>query len=184
MGLKDGLASLELNATTVSGGTVLADTLTAGGAEVGTAEISSGAVTAVNLATGAVMNYALSGGQCSGTVIADRIVNSSITNLQMATNGATGTTVGLEFATIKTGSPSVGGNALQFGTGDTSAGSILWVVFGTAFKAAPSIALTTIGATANGTSVIGSPVVVGSFLAVSEVASQPFHWIAAGSGRV
>jgi len=102
----------------------------------------------------------------------------------MATNGATGTTVGLEFATIKTGSPSVGGNALQFGTGDTSAGSILWVVFGTAFKAAPSIALTTIGATANGTSVIGSPVVVGSFLAVSEVASQPFHWIAAGSGRV
>ena len=142
-------------------------------------EIVATDVTATNLSG---TNFA--GG--AGEVGAAEIGNNVITNAQMATNGASGTTVGLEFATVKTGSPSAGGNSIQFGT-DTAAGEAKWIVFGTAFAAAPVVTLSpAFSGTIAATHAYLGTVAVGSFSWIGNPSgtNSTFHWQACGSGRV
>lgn len=104
-----------------------------------------------------------------------------IGNAELANNACSGGKVSLEFGPIGTGSPIAFGRMAQAGTGTTSTGSVLWVVFGRAFAAAPLVVVSPAGGTAGDLN--GSPIAVGSFLCTSEVASSPFNWIAIGSGR-
>lgn len=136
-------------------------------------ESVSGAV----IASGGIGLQHHAGDSISGNVIA----SGGVGLVHLANNAASGTRVSLEYPVSYTGSPSARNTAYQFGTGATNTGSVLWVVFGTAFAAAPAVVCTSNGAIGN---VAGSPVVAGSFRAFSTNASEQFSWIAAGSGRV
>ena len=154
-GLKVGLIPLEVVADTLSGTGVFATNISGTTAALGASEIGT-----AEIGSGAILNVNLSGAQVSGTKVSP------------------------EFGPVGTGSPIAFGRMIQAGNGTTSAASGLWVVFGRAFAAAPvSVVCTSIGATANATQVIGSPILAGSFLATSETASQLFSWMAIGSGR-
>ena len=139
--------------------------------------MSSGEFKATDLTlTGSLISALISGNVAA-------LGASEIGNAELAASAASGTKVDATFGVVGTGSPVAFGKMVQASNGTTSAGSILWVPFGRAFAAAPFVVCTAVGATANGTSVVGSPIAVGSFLAVSEAASQLFNWIAVGSGR-
>ena len=81
------------------------------------------------------------------------------------------------------GSPTVNtANIIQAGTATLSAGSIVWVGYGTVFKAAPYFVATYSDGTV--ASVAGSPIGAGSALVTGETASKDIHWIAVGSGAL
>jgi len=80
---------------------------------------------------------------------------------------------------IGVGSPTVWGQFQQIGSGATSAGSIFWVVYGTAFVNPPQFTVTSYDDSAP-VSLVGSPVLAGSTHVISEGASQRFSWIATG----
>jgi len=115
-------------------------------------------IEAAEIGSGGILNVNISGGQCSGTKV------------------STG------FGTITTGSPSAGGKCVQANVATVGAGSTIWVVFPTAFAAAPfctaSYCDTTLG------DVAGSPYAAGSVLFTGETAAKKIHWICVGSGRV
>lgn len=120
------------------------------------------------------------GGTISGATLA--VATGEVGNAELATAAASGTKVSTEFSPVKTGSPSAGGLSIQAGAQDTGGGSQAWAVFGTAFAAAPTLALGVVDAT--GGWVLGSPVGAGSALITSENASTLVNYIAIGSGRV
>ena len=81
-----------------------------------------------------------------------------------------------------TGSPTTWGRPIQAGSGVTSAGSVLWVVFGTAFTSPPFVTVTSWDdADANNAKFTGSPAVAGSIRIVSEGAARRFAWHAIGA---
>lgn len=80
-----------------------------------------------------------------------------------------------------TGSPVTWGKFVQAGSGVTSAGSVLWVVFGLPFAANPHMTMSSWDdADANMAAFTGSPVSTGSIRVVSQGASRRFSWIGIG----
>lgn len=113
----------------------------------------------------------------AGEIGATELASSSVTTAKIASEAVTSP----KQAVISTGSPPAYGNIVRFGTGATSAGSVLWAVYGDAFKASPNVVVSSQGDTALTVSV-GS-IGTGSFLAISQGgASVNFNWIACGSG--
>lgn len=139
-------------------------------------EIRAGTVSGTNL-----LGTNISGAAADLAVLAAGA--SEIGNAELGTGAASGTKISTEYAPIKTGSPVAPGNAVLFGTGATSAGSIAWVVFGSAFAAAPTFLVTSRKA-APDAYITGSPVTVGSALVVAAGGAVDFAWMAAGSGRL
>ena len=78
-----------------------------------------------------------------------------------------------------TGSPTTWGRFIEAGSGATSAGSVLWVVFGTSFTIIPMVTATSHN-TPTPVSFSGSPITAGSVRIVSSVASSNFSWVAVG----
>lgn len=78
------------------------------------------------------------------------------------------------------GSPTTWGKMMEAGSNVTSAGSNVWVVFGTAFGAAPYM---TFSSNADGVaaSFAGSQITAGSVNVISSAASKTFNWIAVGN---
>ena len=77
------------------------------------------------------------------------------------------------------GSPAAYGARLQCGSGATSAGSLVWQVFGTAFAETPTVVASPV-TSMSGLNVPAGSVALGSFFAFSEGASQAFNWVALG----
>ena len=106
---------------------------------------------------------------------------SEIGNAELGANAASGLKVSSEYGTM-TGSPAVPGNCLQFGTRTLGTDSGLWLIYGTAFKAAPVVTVTN---TKTLTALqISGTVNAGSCFVIGTTASDTFSWIACGSGRV
>jgi len=78
------------------------------------------------------------------------------------------------------GSPSEFGQLVQGGTGSLSAGSAAWVVFNTAFSAAPDTMVAGYNDHTPGACTVGS-LVAGSALVEGVTASKTFNWIAIGA---
>ena len=78
-----------------------------------------------------------------------------------------------------TGSPVTWGRYVEGGSGTTSAGSILWVVFGTSFTITPYTSITGYD-DPTPVAFTGSPVTAGSMRVVSTGASKNFSWIGIG----
>lgn len=133
---------------------IVTDDLSGTTTVVATYELAAASVTDAKLASGNVMAAHISGGQ--------------VTQTQMA------------YGFIGTGSPTVYGNSMQFGTGTLGAGSDVWVAYPTAFKAAPQV-IVTANNSSLGAIAVGS-ITTGSFYAIGETASDTFNYIAVGSG--
>lgn len=86
--------------------------------------------------------------------------------------------VGRVLSPAGTGSPTTWGKLVQAGNTATGAGSVVWVVFGTAYGAAPNVVVQ--GYDGGTGWFAGSPVVAGSVRVYSETASQNFSWITVG----
>jgi len=81
---------------------------------------------------------------------------------------------------VGTGSPASYGLTAQAGSVNTGTGSAAWVAFGAAFSAAPHV-ICSEAVTGKTGWVLGSPIVAGSFQAVSETASAVVEYIAIGT---
>jgi len=114
----------------------------------------------------------------SGTTLA--VGAGEVGNAELAASAASGTKLNVSVGTVATGSPLGYGRTVLTGTGTTSAGSALWVVFGNTFAAAPHFVANAAGAAA--VAVSGSPSLTGSALITSAGGSVPVSWIAVGSG--
>lgn len=112
MGLLDGLASLQVLATTFSG-----TTLQVGANEISAAEIATDAVTAI------------------------KVSGLTLTAAKMAANAASGNVVSLEYSPVYTGSPVAGGLVWQMGSAIATDVSVN-VVFGKAFSNIPRVVIT------------------------------------------
>lgn len=122
--------------------------------KVGTNDIADGTVLAADVGSYAILTKHISGAQVTSTHLLE--------------------------SKAGTGSPLAYGNSFQFGTATLGAGSNVWVVFGTPFKAAPVVVATYMDG--NVASVIaGSPVGAGSVLLTGVTASKLASWIAVGS---
>jgi len=120
-----------------------------------------------------------------GSLVAQNEISgasASIDNYELGAGAASGTKVSSEYATVTVGSPSAPGNSIQSNIATVGAGSTIWVVFPTAFAAAPKCVATYCDGTV--ASVAGSPFGAGSVLFTGETASKKIHWICVGSGRV
>lgn len=84
-------------------------------------------------------------------------------------------------AFVATGSPTVYGNGIQFGTGTLGAGSDVWVVFGTGFKAAPVTVVSHNDGATTGIWVASGTANAGSVKVEGATASKAFNWMACGS---
>ena len=85
---------------------------------------------------------------------------------------------------VGTGSPAAFGISVQAGSNSTTAGSIAWVAFGTPFVAAPVSILVSQAETLEGIYAPAGSWTAGSFIAITESASQSFSWSATGSGGI
>lgn len=179
----DGIPKTRWDSTTLSGGTVVVDTITAGNSQIGPAELGSGNVLTANISGNQVIATHIQ----SGAVLDEHISGGQIINSHFASAAVSGTAVSLEYATVKgIGSPAQTNIAIQAGSNATDGGSQVWLVFPAAFAAAPrSITATALNAAAGAGNVlsIGS-VTAGSALVQSVGASTVFSWIAVGSGRI
>ncbi len=162
--MNDGMASTQilatqfsgttLEATNISGASVDAAVLAAGASEIGATEIAGGAVTSSKILSGNVLAVHISGQQVQSQ----------------------------HHAVIGTGSPTVYGNIVKFGTAALGAGSNAWVVFGTAFKAAPVVVVSHNDGATTGIWVASGTAGAGSVQIEGATASKAFNWIACGSG--
>lgn len=86
---------------------------------------------------------------------------------------------GKRLSSLGTGSPSTWGKLAQAGTDTTSAGSVVWVSYPTAFTTAPIVVASTKADTS--AEVTCGSIGAGSFLATShDAAAVAFNWIALG----
>ena len=111
------------------------------------------------------------------------LADSQVTNAKLGDNACSGGKLSPEVALCYTGSPSYGGQVIQVGTG-TLVGSQLWVDFGTAFAAAPTVIATNTAQPSKVINVVAGSLQAGSFFAEGEAETDTFSWIAVGSGRV
>lgn len=109
------------------------------------------------------------------------IASQAVSGNKLASGGVPLVACAPAIGEVLTGSPAVGNTVIQFGAASTGAGSDAWVVFGSAFAAAPAFVALSNGAVE---AACGSPVVAGSAYVRMATASKPFSWLAAGSGRV
>lgn len=86
----------------------------------------------------------------------------------------------MAYGQVITGSPSAAGNIIQFGGDTGTAGSLLTVTFGTAFKSTPNVIMQ---ATASGAPVlVTGSVSTTKFTAQCVGGSETINWAALGSG--
>lgn len=116
-----------------------------------------------------------------------QVAAGTVGNAELANNAASGTKVSLEYpVALGLGSPAIGNIAFQAGSSATTGGSQVWLVFPTAFAAAPQsvvVAPLNLASAAGNLLTVGS-VTAGSCLVQSEAASKTFSWFAIGSGRI
>lgn len=107
-----------------------------------------------------------------------------IGNAELADNAVSGTKIVNQFGTIGTGSPIVYGLSAQAGSGVTSAGSNVWVVYGKPFAGKAFVTFGVQGADDRVITHVAGSNTAGSFFAISHGgASVTFDWQAIGSGR-
>jgi len=113
--------------------------------------------------------YAQSWLECAGSVYATGYIWA---NADVYTKGRRASPVGI-------GSPTSGwGCAVQAGSNVTSAGSLVWTAFATAFAGIPIVSVTPLEQTA----AIGvGSISTGSFVTYSVGAAKPFNYLAIGS---
>mgnify|MGYP001562298839 CR=1 FL=1 len=141
--------------------------------------LGTGAVSGADIGSGGIglMHFATSA--ISGNVVASGGVGTQ----HLAANAGSGAVTPAAFPVCATGSPTGYGQTIQHGTVNTNAGSLLWVVFGTAFLAAPNVVVGG-GPESVSTWFRAQTIVAGSVLIHSQAASSSGQWIAIGSGRV
>ena len=121
-------------------------------------------ITATEIAGGAVTSAKI----LSGNVLAVHISGQQVTSVKQAFVG--------------TGSPTAYGNTIQFGKNTSTAGSVLDVVFGTAFKAAPNVVVSEADASALSSVVlVAGSIATTGFTALTTGGSKDVHWVACGS---
>jgi len=146
-------------------------------------QIGSNSILDASLSTADIADAAISGALIADQGIgAGKIKNAALTATQLANNSASGAIVATAFPTVKTGSPSVGGNSIQFGEDSAIGSPGGWVVFGTGFAAAPKVLLTSVGSTAQIAPYLVT-IAAGSFQYVGEN-TIVHHYTAIGSGRI
>lgn len=214
MGLRDGIPSFEVNSTTLSGGTVIVDTLTAGNSQISSAEIGSGGVLSANIsgaqvlsshiASGNVLTAQISGAQVNSTHIASgAILSAQISGAQvLSSHIASGAVLTAQISGGQVNNTHIVANTIRasehriIGTGSPS-------VFGRSVQMGEFVT----GGGSNtwvvfGTGFTAAPLVVvsqgpanagwvrystlqaGSFLAESENANTSGSWLATGSGNI
>jgi len=105
-------------------------------------------------------------------------VSSGLNGILTGSACISGTTIKV-LSPAGTGSPTTWGAYVQAGSGVTTAGSILWLVYPTAFVTVPNLVCTSLN-TNTPTSFTGSIRTTGSTLVVSTAASSQFSWVAVG----
>lgn len=166
MGLTDGLASLEVNATTLSGTNIFGASVDLGSGTVGTVELAVDAITATTI---------------SGlTISTAKIAANAVTTAKLASNAASGAAVSAEYSPVHAeGNP---GNSIQAGSTQASDISVN-VTFDTAFALEPRVVLTPAESGALATqSYIGSTETTGFIW--SGQSGLVHNYIAIGSGRI
>ena len=159
--------------TVVSGPTVKATTVqgtTVSGTTVMGTIVSGTTIAGVNI----------SGTNIGGTTFSG--TTAVVTNISGATFSGTGfNNAEGELQSVSVGSPnSVYGAIIQAGSGLTTAGSTIWIVYPTAYTGQPSVNVTNITTVAKTLAIGSNTIGVGSFQAESEDASEEFCWIAVG----
>ncbi|MFB6089354.1 MAG: hypothetical protein ABEK36_06250 [Candidatus Aenigmatarchaeota archaeon] len=200
MGLIDGLGGEEVGQTSeystsldlagsieTSEGITSAKSINATGSLVGasadiTGDVGTATVTATGLVTGGLFetggSLVASGVDVLGTATAvDIAATGDLTIVNVSSSGSV-VANNKNLSPAGTGSPTTWGKVTQAGTGDTGAGSEVFVSFGTKFGGTPYVAAQTLDGD-TGWLYIGS-VQAGSFMATSENANATFNWVAVG----
>ena len=173
--MKDGLTTESFIGTDITATNLSGTNAAFGSSTIDAAEIQTDAVTSAKISGLAVT---------SDKLATDSVVSAKISGLAVSTAkiAAEAVTVPKQ-AFVGTGSPTVWGNGMQFGVGTLGAGSTVWIVYGTPFKAAPVFVATSkndsainiIGAGSGTNQGAGSVNVLGT------TASTTFNWVACGS---
>ena len=171
--LKDGLGGEQLQASGLQVGGAgispyLAGSLTSASTLQGANVIATTTISGVN-----AFATTLSGTSVLGTTVRGATVSGAVFS---------GTSFVDSTGLVKSaslGSPAAYGARLQCGSGATSAGSLVWQVFGTAFAQTPTVVASPV-TSMSGLNVPAGSVALGSFFAFSEGASQAFNWVALG----
>lgn len=183
--MKDGMSTESFVGTDITATNLSGTNAAFGSSTIDTTEIQDAAVTSAKLADDSVVTAKISGLSVTDAKLAvDSVVTAKISGLAVSTAkiAAEAVTVPKQ-AFVGTGSPTVWGNGMQFGVGTLGAGSDVWIVYGTPFKAAPVFVATSkndsainiLGAGSGTNQGIGSVHVLGT------TASTTFNWVACGS---